>query len=105
MPLYHVSLTGRDRRHLTALGPKLRVVVVGYREDKHGVVVDAYLPREKIPWLKRQGYGVTPREAVDLHDQQRQSEGHQAVTRRLRGGHYGDVIWGGGYLTVDEVEA
>ena len=50
MPLYHVSITGRDRRHLSALGPKLRVVVVGYREDRRGIVVDAYVPAEKIPW-------------------------------------------------------
>ena len=36
MPILHVAITGRDRRHLTALGPKLRVVVVGYKESKGG---------------------------------------------------------------------
>jgi hypothetical protein len=105
MPLYHVSITGRDRRHLSALGPKLRVVVVGYREDQRGIVVDAYVPAEKIPWLSRQGYTVTRLEEVDDHDRQRQAEGRTAVDNRLKRGRYGDVIWGGGYLTADEVEA
>jgi len=105
MALYHVAVTGRDRRHLTALGPKLRIVVVGYREDRHGIVVDAYVPAEKVGWLRRQGYGVTLLEKVDAHDRERQAEGRDAVAARLRHGHYGDVIWGGGYLTVDEVEA
>ena len=68
MALYHASITGRDRRHLTALGAKLRVVVVGYREDRHGIAVDAYVPAEKVEWLKRQGYGVTRIEEVDAPD-------------------------------------
>ena len=105
MPNYHVAITGRDRRHLSALGAKLRVVVVGYREEKRGIVVDAYVPAEKIPWLTRKGYTVTRLEEVDGHDRQRQAEGRTAVDKRLKRGRYGDVIWGGGYLTADEVEA
>ena len=105
MSTLHVAITGRDRRHLTALGPKLRVVVVGYREDERGIVVDAYIPSEKVGWLERNGYGVTPLEAVDAHDQKRQKEGRTAVASRVKRGRYGDVIWGGGYLTTDEVEA
>jgi carboxypeptidase T len=105
MALFHVAITGRDRRHLTALGPKLRVVVVGYREDKHGAVVDAYVPAERIAWIKRHGYGVTRLEAVDVRDRTRQAEGRSAVATRVKRGRYGDVIWGGGYLTADEVEA
>jgi murein tripeptide amidase MpaA len=105
MGLYHVAVTGRDRRHLTALGTKLRVVVVGYREDKRGIVVDAYVRSEKVEWLRKQGYGVTVVEEVDLKDRQRQAEGRKSVAVRLRRGRYGDVIWGGGYLTADEVEA
>ena len=105
MALLHVAITGRDRRHLTALGPKLRVVVVGYREDKNGAVVDAYIPAGKVRWLERQGYGVTPLESVDAHDRTRQEEGRRAVATRVKRGRYGDVIWGGGYLTADEVEA
>ena len=104
MTLYHVAVTGRDRRHLTELATKLRVVVVGHREEKQGVVVDAYVSGEKIEWLKRRGYGVTRLERVDGLDRQRQQEGHEAARARLRHGRYGDVIWGGGYLTVDEVE-
>lgn len=105
MALYHVSITGRDRRHLSALGPKLRVVVVGYREDRNGIAVDAYVPAEKVESLKRRGYGVTRLEEVDGHDRKRQVEGRDAVDRRLNRGRYGDVIWGGGYLSADEVEA
>jgi murein tripeptide amidase MpaA len=105
MSIYHVAVTGRDRRHLTALGAKLRVIVVGYRQEKRGIVVDAYVPGEKIEWLKRHGYGVTRLEQVDAPDRQRQAEGRAAVDTRLKRGRYGDVIWGGGYLTADEVEA
>ncbi len=104
MPLYHVAVTGRDRRHLTALGAKLRVVVVGYREAERGIVVDAYLPSERVGWLKRHGYAVELLEAVDGHDRERQAQGRDAAAKRLRHGRYGDVIWGGGYLTADEVE-
>ncbi|HEY6985582.1 MAG TPA: hypothetical protein VH375_05835, partial [Rhodanobacteraceae bacterium] len=58
MAICHVAIMGRDRRHLSELGAKLRVVVVGYREEKCGIVVDAYVPSQKIDWLKRKGYGV-----------------------------------------------
>jgi murein tripeptide amidase MpaA len=105
MSLLHVAITGRDRRHLTALGPKLRIVVVGYRETKRGITVDAYIRSEKLEWLKKQGYGVTRLENVEPHDRERQSEEHAAVKRRLEKGRYGDVVWSGGYLTADEVEA
>ena len=104
MSILHVAITGRDKRHLTALGPKLRVVVVGYREDKRGAVVDAYVHSDKVKWLERQGYGVKRLEVMDAHDRMRQKEGRAAVARRLKRGKYGDVIWGGGYLTADEVE-
>jgi carboxypeptidase T len=104
LALYHVAVTGRDRRHLTELGTKLRVVVVGYREEKRGIVVDAFVPAEKIAWLQRQGYGVTRIEKVDARDRKRQAEGRAAVQTRLKRGRYGDVIWGGGYLTTDEIE-
>ena len=58
MSTLHVAITGRDKRHLAALGPKLRVVVVGYREEKHRFVVDAYIHADKVAWLKRQGQRV-----------------------------------------------
>jgi len=104
MSLLHVAITGRNKRHLAALGPKLRVVVVGYREEKHRFIVDAYIHSDKLEWLKRQGYDVKRLEAVDAPDRTRQKQGHAAVARRLKKGRYGDVVWGGGYLTVDEVE-
>jgi murein tripeptide amidase MpaA len=104
LSIYHVAVTGRDRRHLTALGGKLRVVVVGYRETSKGIVVDAYVPSEKVGWLERHGYGVERLEEIDGHDRQRQSEGREALGIRLRRGRYGDVIWGGGYLSAAEVE-
>ena len=104
MPILHVAITGRDKRHLTALGAKLRVVVVGYREEKHRIVVDAYIHSDKVKWLERQGYGVTRLEAVDAPDRARHAEERKATARRLKKGRYGDVIWGGGYLTADEIE-
>ena len=105
MALLHVAVTGRDRRHLSDLRNKFRVVVVGARETRHGVVVDAYIPAERVEWLRKRGYGVELLEAVDAPGRERQVEGHAAVEIRLKRGRYGDVIWGGGYLTVDEVEA
>src|SRR6267142_3851827 len=104
MSLLHVAIAGRSKSHLAALGPKLRVVVVGYREEKHRSIVDAYIHSDKLAWLKRQDYDVTRLEAVDAHDRTRQAEGHTAAARRLKKGRYGDVMWGGGYLTVAEVE-
>jgi murein tripeptide amidase MpaA len=104
MSMVHVAITGRDRRHLSALGAKLRIVVVGYREEKRRIVVDAFVKSEKIGWLERQGYGVTRLEVVDAHDRARRAEERAGVARRLKRGRYGDVIWAGGYLTADEVE-
>ena len=104
MPILHVAITGRNRRHLTALGPKLRIVVTGYKETKSGITVDAYVRSEKVEWLKKQGYGVTPLENVGPHDRERVAEEQAAAKRRLKKGRYGDVIWSGGYLRADEVE-
>jgi hypothetical protein len=60
MSLYHVEITGSDRRQLTALAPQHRGVVVGYRANpKTGrVVVDAYLGPAEQRWLEKQGYAV-----------------------------------------------
>jgi len=106
MSLYHVAITGINRRHLTALGPKHRVVVVGYTENKKtgDLVIDGYLDARQETWLKKQGYGVSRLEEIDRADHRRQDEGHRSAERRLHRGHYGDVIWGGGYLTTDEIE-
>lgn len=104
MAIFHVLITGRDRRHLAALGPKLRIVVTGYREDKRGAVVDAYVNGDRIELLKKKGYGVIRLERVDRRDRTRQQEGRKAVDRRIKQGRYGDVVWGGGYLTTDEIE-
>ncbi len=79
-------------------------MVIGHRQEKRGIVVDAYVRSEKVGWLERKGYGVTRLEEIDAHDKQRQKEGRRSVATRLRSGRYGDVIWGGGYLTADEVE-
>jgi len=79
-------------------------VVVGYKEGKRGITVDAYVRSEKIDWLRKQGYGVTPLENVEPHDRERQEEEQAAARRRLKTGRYGDVIWSGGYLTAEEVE-
>lgn len=106
MSLFHVAIAGLNRRHLTALGAKHRIVVVGHRENARTgeVVVDAYLaPRDELR-LRKQGYAVTRIEEVETAARERQTEGHRGVAKRQQQGHYGDVIWGGGYLTADEIE-
>ena len=105
MSLLHVAVTGRDRRHLSELRNKFRVIVVDARDTRRGVVVDAYIPTERIDWFRRKGYGVQFLEEVEAPGRSRQAEGRAAAEARLKRGRYGDVIWGGGYLTVDEVEA
>jgi|RhiMethySRZTD1v2_1073278.scaffolds.fasta_scaffold04669_10 carboxypeptidase T len=105
MSLFHVSITGLNRRHLTELGAKHRIIVVGHREKKSGEIeIDAYLNAQEEQWLKKHGYAVTRLEEVTAPARQRQAERHRDTAGRIKRGHYGDVIWGGGYLTVDEVE-
>ena len=106
MALLHVEITGRDPRHLTELMSKYRVVIVGHRPiPRTGeVLVDAYVPPNKVGWLEKRGYRVATLENVEPADRKRQREGHQAEKARLRNGRYGDVIWGGGYLAADEIE-
>jgi murein tripeptide amidase MpaA len=105
MAILHVFVTGRDRRHLSELRNKFRVVVVGARETRRGMVVDAYIPSKRVDWLRSKGFGVEVLEDIDAPGRARQAEGRAAAVTRLKRGRYGDVIWGGGYLTVDEVEA
>ncbi len=105
MALYHVTIAGRDRRHMTELGTRYRVLVVGYRElAAGGVEVDAYVDSSRIKWLEKRGYPVTRIEEVEHRARQRQDEGRNAAARRLQHGRYGDVAWAGGYLTADEIE-
>ena len=107
MSLFHVSIEGLDRRALTALGTRHRVVVVGHKENARTgkVSIDAYIAARQEEWLRKRGYAVTRLEEVDAPARQRQKEGRRDAANRLARGRYGDVIWGGGYLTVDEVEA
>jgi len=60
MSVLHVSIDGLDRRSLTALGTKHRIVVVGHRENPrtHKVTIDAYISPHQEDWLQRHGYGV-----------------------------------------------
>ncbi len=105
MGLFHVIITGLSRRHLTELGAKHRVVVVGYREKKSGEIeIDAYLKDRERQWLKKHGYAVTELEEVTAPARQRQAEGRRSTATRLKNGRYGDVIWGGGYLSAEEIE-
>ena len=92
----HVAVTGRDRRHLPELRNKFRVVVVGAQDTRRGVVVDAYVPAERIDWLREKGYGVQFLEEVETPGRTRQAEGRAAAEARLKRGRYGDVIWGEG---------
>src|SRR5262245_47425134 len=101
MSALHVAIEGLDRRSLTALGTRHRIVVVGHRENSRTgkITIDAYIePRQEV-WLRKRGYSVTRLEAVDAPARRRQKDGRRDAARRLAKGRYGDVIWGGGYLT------
>lgn len=106
MSVLHVSIEGLDRRSLTALGTRHRIVVVGHREDARTrkVTVDAYITPLQQKWLRRHGYPVTLIEEIDARARERQKEGRRSTEKRLARGRYGDVIWGGGYLNADEIE-
>jgi murein tripeptide amidase MpaA len=106
MSALHVAIEGLDRRGLTALGSGRRIVVVGHRENARTgrITVDAYIDPRQEKWLTKRGYAVTRLEAIDAPARQRQKDGRRDAARRLAKGRYGDVIWGGGYLTTDEVE-
>src|SRR5262245_33814833 len=84
MALLHVAVTGRDRRHLCELRNKFRVVVVGAQETRRGIVVDAYIPAERVNWLRKKGYGVTLLEEVEIPGHARQAEGRAAAETRLK---------------------
>jgi len=57
-----------------------------------------YVPEKKIAWLEKQGYTVNARrKSTDRAPTP--AEGARAWWR-LKKGRYGDVIWGGGYLTT-----
>jgi hypothetical protein len=45
MSVLHVAIEGLDRRSLTALGTRHRIVVVGHREDARTgkITIDAYI--------------------------------------------------------------
>ena len=86
MALLHVEISGKDRRRLTDLVSKYRVVVVAYRENARPgtIVVDAYLPPRRVPWLEKKGYDVTVLEDVEPAARRRQREGHQAARALLQ---------------------
>jgi len=75
MGLYHVAVSGRDRRHLSALGVKLRVVVVGYRESERGIGRRCVCAEKKIAWLEKQGYTVNASKKSTDPRCRRQAEG------------------------------
>src|SRR5262245_38044749 len=106
MSLLHVSIEGLDRRSLTELGTRHRIVVVGHRENARTgkVTLDAYITPIQERWLRRHGHPVTLLEKVDARARERQQEGRRSTAKRLSHGRYGDVIWGGGYLNADEIE-
>src|SRR5262245_41641872 len=105
MGLLHVAVTGHDRRHLSELRNKFRGVVVRARQTSRVSTGDPYTPADSVDWLRNKGYGAELLEAIEAPGRARQAEGRVAVETRSKRGRYGDVIWGGGYLTVDEVEA
>ena len=57
MSLFHVVIAGLDRRSLTALGARHRIVVVGHSEHARTgkVTVDAYVAEPQETWLRKHG--------------------------------------------------
>ena len=106
MSLLHVAIEGLDRRKLTALGTARRFVIVGHKENARTgkITVDAYITPRQEEHLKKRGFVVARLESIDAVARQRQHDGKRDAASRLAKGRYGDVIWGGGYLTTDEVE-
>ncbi len=104
MAFFHATITGPDRRRLMRLGIRHRLVLIGYREDKKGLVVDAFLPAEKMGLLEKNGYRVTLIEDEQTAGRKRLAERQESSSRRIAHGRYGDVIWGGGYFTPDEID-
>jgi murein tripeptide amidase MpaA len=105
---YRVTITANERegRFLTDLAAKRRVPLAGLRHTPgRGYKIDAYLLPRQMERLKQAGYRFTIHENIDQQDRQRQTEGREAAARRAKRGRYGDVMWAGGYLTVDEVES
>jgi murein tripeptide amidase MpaA len=100
-----ISATDREARFLTDLAVKRRVPLAGLKHTRQGYLVDAYLLPVQMKRLAKAGYHFTVHENVEKESRRRQAEGREAAARRARRGRYGDVLWAGGYLTVDEVEA
>jgi len=46
--------------------------------------VDAYIPAERVNWLRKKGYGVTLLEEVEIPGHARQAEGRAAAETRLK---------------------
>jgi murein tripeptide amidase MpaA len=99
-----ISATEAESRFLTDLAVRRRVPLAGLRRTKEGYLIDAYLLPLQMKRLAKAGYRFTVHEDAEKQGRRRQEEGRAAAARRARRGRYGDVIWAGGYLTVDEVE-
>lgn len=106
MPLLHIRVKARDRRHLTELATRHRLVVARHSHDpKRGFAVDAFARPAAVRAIERHGYTVECLQDVEIESRERQGQSQAAAIRRTLRGRYGDVHWAGGYLTVNEVEA
>lgn len=105
MPLLHIRVKARDRRHLTELATRHRLVVARHSFDVwKGFWVDAFARPAAVRAIERHGYEVKFLREVDAESRVRQAQSHAAAIRRTLRGRSGDVHWADGYLTVDEVE-
>ncbi len=106
MPLLHIRVKARDRRHLTELATRHHLVVARHSYDVwRGFAVDAFARPAVVRAIERHGYEVKCLREVDTESRARQAQSHAAAIRRTLRGRYGDIHWADGYLTVDEVEA
>ena len=95
----------RDRAYCPSFGISSGWSSSGPRTPDAGSSWTPDVPAERIDWLREKGLRVQFLEEVETPGRTRQAEVRAAADARLKRGRYGDVIWGGGYLTVDEVEA
>ena len=59
MPLLHIRVKARDRRHLTELATEHRLVVARHSHDpKRGCVVDAFARPAAVRAIELHGYVV-----------------------------------------------
>src|SRR6266853_10733 len=107
MPVYRVTVTGRDYDAMADLVRKHKVQLASHDAKKlpeGGYWVDVHADDEKIRELELAGYRLERREDAEEAGRQRQEE-HRAAVARTGPAAVAPFAAVGRYLTVDEVES